>query len=92
MTTNNTFYAELARLERERDEARAQVDGLRQEIAELKRLIAREKTMTEVAPGWFRVNKSSSVWRNWAAPEHTCIKDDGGTPNRKCAACEAEAR
>lgn len=22
--------------------------------------------------------------------EHTCIKDDGGTPNRRCDACEAE--
>lgn len=22
--------------------------------------------------------------------EHTCIKDDGGTPGRKCYACEAE--
>jgi hypothetical protein len=22
--------------------------------------------------------------------EHTCIKDDGGTPNRRCYACEAE--
>ncbi len=21
---------------------------------------------------------------------HTCIKDDGGTPNRRCPACEAE--
>ena len=25
-----------------------------------------------------------------SAPEHTCIKDDGGTPNRRCIACEAE--
>jgi hypothetical protein len=22
--------------------------------------------------------------------EHTCIKDDGGTPNRRCRACDAE--
>lgn len=26
------------------------------------------------------------------AEEHTCIKDDGGTPNRKCYACEEEIR
>lgn len=24
--------------------------------------------------------------------EHTCIKDDGGTPSRECKACEAEKR
>ena len=24
--------------------------------------------------------------------QHTCIKDDGGTPNRKCYACELESR
>lgn len=24
------------------------------------------------------------------ALNHTCIKDDGGTPNRRCYACEAE--
>lgn len=23
--------------------------------------------------------------------KHTCIKDDGGTPNRRCAACVKEA-
>lgn len=26
------------------------------------------------------------------AEEHTCIKDDGGTPNRKCYACEEEEK
>lgn len=24
--------------------------------------------------------------------EHTCIKDDGGTPNRVCYACRADSR
>lgn len=24
--------------------------------------------------------------------EHTCIKDDGGTPNRKCQACADEVK
>lgn len=24
------------------------------------------------------------------APNHTCIKDDGGTPNRRCDACDKE--
>lgn len=24
--------------------------------------------------------------------EHTCIKDDGSTPNRKCRACEEEVK
>lgn len=35
-------------------------------------------------------NQTTSITNPYGPNGHTCIKDDGGTPNRKCVACESE--